>query len=219
MLNIRAFSGGYDKNFSYLTWCHETGMAALIDPATDPSLILNALAGQRLHLEQILLTHTHADHLASYPQWLEQFPSIRTYGTVPINRPSGHYEQLDDKATIMVGNQVLQMLHTPGHYPDCVCWYTERDRAIFTGDTIFIGRPGRVIGALSDVSQLYRSIYKRIFLLPSSTRVYPGHDYGIKTTATLAELQAAYPFFACKDEHEFVKRMVAYEGSRKTILQ
>ena len=219
MLNIEAFSGGYDKNYSYLIWCTETAEAALVDPATDPGPIQKIIAEQRLQLDKILITHTHPDHLASYSQWLEQFPSIGIYGTVPTDKPTGHYKQLADKATILVGNQVLQMLHTPGHYPDCVCWYVPSNQAIFTGDTIFIGRPGRVIGAHSDIRQLFESIYERIFALPESTRVYPGHDYGTSSTATLAELRATYPFFACKNMDEFVSRMAAYEESRKIILQ
>lgn len=219
MLKIKAYSGGYDKNFSYLIWCNETNQAALVDPATDPLPIISTLTEQRLTLDKILITHTHPDHMAYHSQWLQRFPTICSYGTMPVNRPSGRYEPLPDKSAVPVGDQVVRVIHTPGHFPDCVCWYAEGAGAIFTGDTIFIGRPGRVVGALSDISLLYTSVYERIYALPVSTRVYPGHDYGADSTATLAELRAAYPFFACQSEAEFIRQMAIYEESRKEILQ
>ncbi len=214
MLKIEAFSGGFDKNFSYLIWCDESHLAAVVDPATDPAPLIQTLTRYQLQLDKMVLTHTHADHTASHVSWLQQFPGIRTYGSAPVNGLAGPYEQLADKAVLQIGIQLVQMLHTPGHFPDCVCWYAADAGAIFTGDTIFVGRPGRVIGALSDISQLYHSIYQRILPLPEATRVYPGHDYGPKPTATLAELQAKYPFFACRNEVEFRQLMTAYEEIR-----
>jgi glyoxylase-like metal-dependent hydrolase (beta-lactamase superfamily II) len=77
----------------------------------------------------------------------------------------------------------VQVLHTPGHTPDGCCFLA--GKALFTGDTLFVGECGRVDLADSDVEAMYDSLMRRLFELPDDLVVYPGHDYGRTSTSTI----------------------------------
>ncbi len=85
---------------------------------------------------------------------------------------------------------------------------------LFTGDTIFVGRTGRTINSLSNITQLYHSVYERILTLPPETTIYPGHDYGPAPTAALGELRGAWDFFQCTGETQFRAVMARFEETR-----
>ena len=113
---------------------------------------------------------------------------------------------------VTVGQLSLEVLHTPGHYPDSVCYLL--DEILFTGDTLFVGRTGRTVSSGSDTRQLYRSVYDKILDLPKNTIIYPGHDYGPKMTISIDENIAISPLLKAEDEDDFVQRMAEYEDER-----
>jgi glyoxylase-like metal-dependent hydrolase (beta-lactamase superfamily II) len=90
---------------------------------------------------------------------------------------------LEDGRTLAVGKLEVQVLHTPGHTPDGCCFLA--GKALFTGDTLFVGECGRVDLADSDVEAMYDSLMRRLFELPDDLVVYPGHDYGRTSTSTI----------------------------------
>ena len=104
------------------------------------------------------------------------------------------------------------MIFTPGHYLDSCCFLLE-DK-IFTGDTIFIGRTGRTISAGANIRQLYNSVYKKILTLPDNFTIYPGHDYGDKSSCTIKENIEISPLLRAKNEEDFILRMESYERNR-----
>ncbi|MCH7521660.1 MAG: MBL fold metallo-hydrolase [Candidatus Marinimicrobia bacterium] len=215
-MKIAVFEGGYDRNFGYLIWCPGSRRAALIDAATEVAPIQAALQERGLKLTYLLLTHTHGDHLAYLTDWVGLYPQLEVAGHArPLRGDLSNYRGLSDNAEVNLGNCRLNMLVTPGHYPDCVCWYDEAGGVLFTGDTVFIGRTGRTIGPLSSTPQLYRSLATRILPLPPETVIYPGHNYGPTPTATLAELQATSDFFRCATEAQFRDVMTRYERERR----
>ena len=61
MIQIKYFTGGYDKNFSYLIWCKKSKEAAIVDPAVELDPIIEYITKKKLKLTKILVTHTHAD--------------------------------------------------------------------------------------------------------------------------------------------------------------
>ncbi len=215
-MKIATFEGGYDRNFGYLIWCPGTHSAALIDAATEPAPIQAVIREQGLKLTYLLLTHTHGDHLAYLTDWVALYPQLEVVGHArPVRSGHPNYRGLPDGTDVKLGSCCINMLATPGHYPDCVCWYDEAGGNLFTGDTVFIGRTGRTIGPLSSTSQLYRSVYTRVLPLPPATVIYPGHNYGPAPTATLAELQASSDFFGCATEAQFSEVMARYERERR----
>ena len=116
---------------------------------------------------------------------------------------------------ISLGSEILTILHTPGHYPDSICLWNKKDSSLFTGDTMFVGRPGRTVDRKSNITHLYRSIYQKILKLPEYTTIYPGHHYGYTPYITLQENITLSPFFQCDSEKNFVQVMVKYEKNRR----
>ena len=114
---------------------------------------------------------------------------------------------------VTVGQLSLEVYHTPGHYPDSVCYRLD-DNILFTGDTLFVGRTGRTISKGSDTRTLYRSVYDIIMDFPDQTTIYPGHDYGPKMTISLKDNIAISPLLQAVDEEDFVQRMADYEATR-----
>ena len=134
---------------------------------------------------------------------------------VCVSKPSHESRDkrvLSDGEKLKIGSLSITTLHTPGHTPDSCCFYTED--VLFSGDTVFVGRTGRTISAMSNTRQLFQSITKKILALPSDTRIYPGHDYGQVQNITLEENIEISPLLRAKDEQDFVFKMEQYEKSR-----
>jgi glyoxylase-like metal-dependent hydrolase (beta-lactamase superfamily II) len=215
MLQINSFIGGYDNNFTYLIWCTETQSGALVDAATPVRPIQQIVIESNLNLGHILLTHTHGDHLTYLEEWLALYPGLEVLGhQKPEWGNLPNYRGLTDGTTFNLGRCQLKVIETPGHYPDCVCWYEKRGGSLFTGDTVFVGRTGRTLSPRSSLQQLYYSVYERILNLPAATVVYPGHDYGSAPTTSLGELMMSSDFFRCSSETEFAEVMTRFERSR-----
>ena len=68
----------------------------------------------------------------------------------------------------------FRILHTPGHTPGCVCFYDEKAKVLFSGDTLFQGNCGRTDLPGGDLGQLRQSL-KRLLSMNEEITVYPGH--------------------------------------------
>jgi glyoxylase-like metal-dependent hydrolase (beta-lactamase superfamily II) len=79
---------------------------------------------------------------------------------------------LVDGEAITFGNLRLDVLHTPGHTPGSLCFYTEG--YLISGDTLFPDGPGKT-GSPADFKQIVESLKSKIFVLPDDTQVFPGH--------------------------------------------
>ena len=208
---IQSFRGGYDNNFSYLVTCKNTQTQFLVDAAIPIQEIVPYVFK---NISFIFITHTHGDHIAYLIDVMKSYPEI----TVVIFQNSvkcinGKKTMgVEDKDTILIGNLAVEVMYTPGHYEDCLCF--QLDNVLFTGDTLFVGRTGRTVSSKADTRELYNSVYKKILLLPKETQIYPGHDYGQKPHCTLKENIEMSPLLCAEDEEDFVKRMEEYERNR-----
>ena len=177
-MNIQSFQGGYDKNFSYIVWCPQTKLAAIIDPSTEITHIMEYIENNDLILSKILVTHTHHDHIAYLNDFLDLFQNLIVYCYhKPLNMKN-HFVGLNHNEVVIIGNNTLTTIYTPGHLSDSICFWNRENNVVFTGDTMFVGRSGRVQSSSSDIKQLYHSIYNKLLRLPKNTIVYPGHHYG-----------------------------------------
>jgi glyoxylase-like metal-dependent hydrolase (beta-lactamase superfamily II) len=96
-------------------------------------------------------------------------PAITIDGAIP----------LDDGEIISLANDpsfCLRVIHTPGHTPDSVTFYSERDRVAFVGDTIFKAGIGSWGYPGGNKTELIKSITERIFTLPDETVLCSGHS-------------------------------------------
>ena len=182
----------FQQNATVL-WCEETRRAAVVDPGGDLPLILRVIEREGLVLEKILVTHGHIDHAGAVADLAEQFglpiegPHIedkfwidgmpeqsRMFGFPPVrsfepNRWLQHGEQ------VTVGNQVLDVIHCPGHTPGHVCFFHAPSQLAIVGDVLFQGGIGRTDFPKGDYQSLIRSIKERLLPLGDDVEFVPGH--------------------------------------------
>ena len=209
--SIQSFEGGYDKNFSYLLTCLQTMNSVIIDASIKP----NALEPfQKSNPIAILITHSHNDHIRYVNEYREYYPNIKLIGHPKsfLNKEGNNFLTVNDNAIINLGDLEIKIIHTPGHYFDSVCFLV--GDAVFTGDTIFIGRTGRTISKGSDTKDLYNSVYNKLFKLPHNVMIYPGHNYGPKPSMTIGENINTGSLLQAKSENDFMNRMRDYEQKR-----
>jgi len=212
--SIRSFKGGYDKNFTYLVTCFRTGTQIFIDASVNLSVIKPFI---KIPPKAILITHSHGDHIAFLSQYLKEYPDLVVVGHPKTDKSifDVKYQKIFDCQFFNLGAIKGKALHTPGHYFDSICYYIES--VIFTGDTMFVGRTGRVISAKSDINALYKSIYEIILKLPDNIRIYPGHDYGATPSITIKENILISPLLQAKNLEDFKNLMDEYEKNRSRI--
>ena len=167
---------------SYLVGDVNEGIAAVIDPQWDiePYLHLSRLHGVRI--EHVLETHNHADHVSGHGRL-----SRATGATIHIHRLADAeypHEAFDDGWVLALGSVELEAMHTPGHRPEHTVLPASRPRrrrrpvAVLTGDSLFVGdvaRPDLAVEPTEGALDLYRSLHERLFTLPTSVEVWPGH--------------------------------------------
>ena len=210
--SIRSFLGGYDKNFTYLITCSRTGTQAIVDAAINTSEIVQFLKDYPV---AILITHGHGDHTAFLDKYVQQYPGTTILGhpDSKLKERYSNFKKVDNNQEVIIGEMKFKCIHTPGHYFDSICY--QISPVLFTGDTMFVGRTGRIKGKYSNIEDLYDSIYNKILKMPGSITIYPGHDYGDKPNITLEENILNSPLLSANSLDEFKKRMDDYEKNRK----
>ena len=213
-MKVKYFIGGYDKNICYLLWCDESKHAAIIDPSVEINPIIEFITKQDLILDKILITHSHHDHIKFVSDFIDYFNFIKVYISYKSSKKF-NFISLTDNQIINIGMHMITCLETPGHYYDSMSFWNSKNKLIFTGDTMFIGRTGRVLSSKSSIDDLYSSIYDILLKLPHNTMIYPGHDYGYTTLDTIGNNIVSSKFFNCQNLEEFKLVMKKYEQNRK----
>ena len=210
--SIRTFLGGHDKNLTYLVTCNRTGTQVLVDAAIGIDGISDFIRAEPI---AILITHGHSDHIEYLSEYIAKFPEITILGHPELGLMEGNhnFKKIEDNQGFIIGELNFTGIHTPGHYFDSICY--QLPPVLFTGDTMFVGRTGRVKGKKSDIRDLYDSVYNKILKMSGNTRIYPGHDYGERSTITLHKNIEHSPLLRAKDLDDFNKRMDDYEKNRK----
>jgi hydroxyacylglutathione hydrolase len=216
---------GSMQNFNYVLGCERTGQAAWIDPAWEVPRVAAAAAQAGLRVTCLLVTHTHPDHIQGLPEAAQLTgASVRVHAleaSVARARlaPDILIQELRDNDVVRVGDLALTALHTPGHTPGATCYFDAggdgRSPAVFTGDTLFIGRSGRTDFPGSDPDAMHRSL-RRLAALPGDTVVYPGHNYADRPTSTIARERVENVHMSAPDLREFLRRRMgeAYVAAR-----
>jgi glyoxylase-like metal-dependent hydrolase (beta-lactamase superfamily II) len=168
------FETGPMENNVYLLVTPQTREAVLIDASDDAERLAEEVAKLRARVRMILLTHGHADHWGALGQ-------LRDTWGVPVGihladadmLPLTPNFALDDVQRIGLGSGEIHVLHTPGHTPGGVCFLA--GGCLFSGDTLFPGGPGATKQPLGDFPLIMTSLREKLFVLPDSTLVLPGH--------------------------------------------
>ena len=181
----------YDKGLAHASYAiRSEGQIALIDPARDPQPYYDFADEHEARIVAIIETHPHADFVSSHLEIAEETGA--TIYASKLTQASYPHQTFDDNQRIEVGNVELHALNTPGHSPDSISVLLldelGQTRAVFTGDTLFVGDVGRPDLRESDqvgghsreslAAQLYHSTRQKLMTLPASTKVYPAHGPG-----------------------------------------
>lgn len=160
---------------SYLIGSGET--AAVIDPSLPPGVYLDLARAWGWRIAYVLETHVHADHLSRARRLSElSGAGLCLPGQQRVCFP---FAALEDGSALAIGGAELRALRTPGHTLESTCYLLE-GRALFTGDTLFLGAVGRpdlhadLQEARARARLLYASL-QRLLGLPVQTLVLPGH--------------------------------------------
>ena len=152
------------------------------------------LQEEGLKPEAVLLTHGHFDHvwgvdrlLAEYPVPVYMHPADKDImsqvaqsfrnidGSSPLVRHKFTTVDIQDGDQLNLAGMQWKVLHTPGHTPGSVCYWSEADNLLLSGDTLFAGSIGRTDLAGGDYDALMDSIRTKLLSLPGETDVIPGH--------------------------------------------
>ena len=163
------------------------GLAAIIDPQRDVEIYLEAARQGGYQIGHIIETHLHADFVSGHHELAE-----RTGAKIYLGPGSGAtfpHVTAREGEQIEFGQCRLRFLETPGHTLESVCVVLDdvshpgAPRAVFTGDTLFVGDVGRPDLSPTHTPQelaaiLYDSLHQKLLKLPDQTEIYPAHGAG-----------------------------------------
>lgn len=187
----------------------ETGDAVIIDPGfyneKEASALYSKIAEKGLKPKMILLTHGHFDHIFGVKECADKY-GIPVYmnqednyviqhnfsSRFGLKEPDSSFttEPLEDEQIIRFGNTEFKVITTPGHTSGGVCFYDEKDKALFSGDTLFAGAIGRTDHPTGDYDKLIVSVMDKLMGLPGDVTVFPGHG----PNTTISDERTHNPF-------------------------
>jgi glyoxylase-like metal-dependent hydrolase (beta-lactamase superfamily II) len=166
-------------NWTYLV---RGAVPVLIDAGVGRGTHLDAIAAALAGgPHRVLVTHAHPDHAAGAPAMFSRWPSARFAKWPWPDRDLRYpvpWERLDDGDRIVVGDDELIAVHTPGHAPDHLAFWHETSRTVFSGDLVVLG--GTVVIPASAGGRLldYLHSLQRILAL-GPARLLPAHGPAI----------------------------------------
>jgi len=196
------------------------GEAAIIDPLRDIESYLKLAAERNASIKYIFETHFHADFVSGHLDLSKATGAPIVYGPDTHTTFPVHVAKSGEKFAI--GRLTVEVLHTPGHTIESTCYLLkdeeDKNYAVFTGDTLFVGdvgRPDLSSGNLSKeelAGMLYDSIQNKILPLEDNVILYPAHgpgsscgkNIGAGTISTIGDQKKSNYALQAKTRDEFI---------------
>jgi len=200
MLTLKVFTFSPIRENTYVLF-NEQRQAAIIDPgcyfSAEEEMLNNYIQTQSLQPTLLLNTHCHLDHVfgnrwvhetyglelhihAGEKIMLEKAPISGENWGLPFTNYDGPLHFLKEGDRIALGNDELLVIETPGHSPASICFFCEAQQILIAGDVLFRESIGRTDLPGANHEVLLNSIREKLWKLPDTTAVYPGH--GMPTT-------------------------------------
>ena len=226
-MQIKQFEDKSLAHFSYAILSECTKKIALIDPSRNPAPYLDFAKENDAEIEIIIETHPHADFISSHLE-LHHTTGATIYTSKLVGAAYPH-KSFDLGDHLQMGKIKFSAINTPGHSPDSICIILEHEdvqKAVFTGDTLFIGDCGRpdlreqegelLTGRLELGRQMYHSLRNELMVLCDETIVYPAHGAGTlcgkalskARSSTIGKEKATNWCLQAQTEDEFVKELL-----------
>ena len=196
MIKIEKFVTGPLATNIYIV-CDLQRQSFIVDPGYPSQKILDYIKQKELQIRYILITHGHFDHVGYVSDLKKETGAkiamsekdlgmmVQSYAWV--GKQMGYQlkefipdQLLKDGEVIKIGDIEIQILATPGHSPGSLSFYLEKNKVLFSGDTLFAGAVGRTDLPFASEETIWKSIRGKLFILPDDIRVLPGH--GQETT-------------------------------------
>ena len=163
-------------NYAYVISDNNSKIVGVVDPS-EASPVVSFLKKQNLKLNYILNTHHHFDHVGGNLE-LKKIYNAKVVGFVGDKHRIPEIDiTLSNNEKWIFGNETVKILHIPGHTLGHICFFFEKEKIAFTGDTLFSLGCGRIFEG--DHNQMLTSLNK-IKKLPKDTMIYCGHEYTYK---------------------------------------
>lgn len=165
----------------------------VVDAGGSAVQIADFIKQNGLKLKTILITHMHLDHVGGVYE-LAELTGAKIMGPTIEDDPLLHSLNMQSDAfglpkseqfqtqylndgdiIIPIEGFSLKVIHTPGHTPGGVCYYSEAGKFVLTGDTLFAGSIGRTDFPLGSYDAIISSIKEKLYTLDKGTAVLPGH--------------------------------------------
>jgi len=187
---------GFIATNCYIVASDKTRKGMIIDPGAESKAILKKIEDLKISVSLIVVTHSHFDHIGAVKSLKEATGARFAVGTESEGATPGAFVKLvaamsggsarvpepdlllKDSDKIDIDDLHFEVLFTPGHSPDEISLYGHG--ILFSGDTLFNAGIGRTDFPGCSYKQLENSIKSKLYTLPDSTIVYPGH--GPQTT-------------------------------------
>ena len=160
-------------NYSYLIIDETNNLACIVDPS-EASPVINYLKNKNINLKYILNTHHHFDHVGGNAELKKKY-GAKILG---FEKDKKRIPEIDiflqDKQEFKIGSLNFKTIFIPGHTSGHIAFYLEKEKIVFTGDTLFSLGCGRVFEGT--YQQMFSSLNK-IKSLPGETKIYCGHEY------------------------------------------
>lgn len=201
------------------------GEIAIIDPLREVDAYIRKADRNKAKIKYVFETHFHADFVSGHVDLAQKTGATIVYGPNAVTDFAAHVAV--DGELFKIGKLTIKVIHTPGHTLESSTYLlmdeNGKEKAIFSGDTLFIGDVGRPdLAVKSDLTQeelagfLYDSLRNKIMSLPDDIIVYPAHGAGSacgknmskETTDTLGHQKQVNYALQPMTKAEFVQKVL-----------
>lgn len=197
MLKIKCFVFNPVAENTYIVWDDESLECAVIDAGCystkEKKELQEYIEHENLKVKYLLATHLHFDHIfgntfvsetfgvglsAHHDDefMLDQFSECTAlFGLQSTETPVPVDRYLTESDILSVGRYDFSVIHVPGHSPGSIVFYCAKAGVAFSGDVLFQNSIGRTDLWGGNYEVLILGIQEKLFILPDSTVIYPGH--------------------------------------------